>query len=172
MTLIPIIMTAHVDADQMQRFDALRNRHFPPGRNFLRAHITLFHRLPGERLDKLRDALEDVASALPRQDAKVTGLQHLGGGVAYVLACPALELVRARLVQHFDEWLVPQDRQPWRPHITVQNKVTKAQADALFESLQAKFQPERLAIIGLDLWHYKGGPWEHEATVLFSATPD
>ena len=42
----PLIVTALLDEAAQQRFDRLRRSHFPPERNHLDAHLTLFHRLP------------------------------------------------------------------------------------------------------------------------------
>lgn len=45
----PLIVTLALDEQAQARFDALRSRHFPPDRNVLDAHVTLFHALPGEQ---------------------------------------------------------------------------------------------------------------------------
>src|SRR3546814_13176233 len=42
----PIIATATMGAADQRFFDALRTAHFPPERNHLAAHITLFPQLP------------------------------------------------------------------------------------------------------------------------------
>jgi hypothetical protein len=44
----PLIVTALMDAVAQERFDQLRRSHFPPERNHLDAHLTLFHRLPDD----------------------------------------------------------------------------------------------------------------------------
>ena len=38
----PLIVTAQLDARAAAALGALRRRHFPPGRNDLAAHLTLF----------------------------------------------------------------------------------------------------------------------------------
>ena len=57
----PLIVTAELPADVMAWADGLRRAHFPPERNQVRAHVTLFHALPpwleGERAA--------IAAALP-----------------------------------------------------------------------------------------------------------
>jgi hypothetical protein len=53
-----------------------------------------------------------------------------------------------------------QDQGGWRPHVTIQNKVTSREARQLLEALQAGFQPRPLGIRGLGLHRYLGGPWE------------
>ena len=42
----PLILTAQLPRDLHARFTALRTAHFPPERNYLEAHVTLFHALP------------------------------------------------------------------------------------------------------------------------------
>jgi len=45
-------------------------------------------------------------------------------------------------------------------HVTVQNKVAKAEARALQAELGAVFRPESFRFAGLALDRYLGGPWE------------
>lgn len=167
MTPAPIIVTAHVAPGDMAYFEQLRRKHFPPHRNFLNAHITMFHHLPGRVFD---DALS-VAGETARENnpfaAEVSAVRHLGGGVAFEIKSPELEILRADLFKGFGSWPGPQDRQKFKPHITVQNKVEKALADRLYDDLRAGFQPRQIMILGIDLWDYLGGPWEHRAFLSF-----
>ena len=68
--------------------------------------------------------------------------------------------MRYDLAEAFHGLLTPQDRAPWRPHVTIQNKVEPREARRLQQLLRAGFQPRPLAIRGLASWHYLGGPWE------------
>jgi hypothetical protein len=52
-----------------------------------------------------------------------------------------------------------QDDQPWRPHVTVQNKVSPALARQLYEELGSDFSLRSGSITGPLLWEYLGGPW-------------
>jgi 2'-5' RNA ligase len=167
----PVIVTARIAERDIERFDRLRQRHFPPGRNFLNAHLTMFHRLPGEYRDTIEETLEPAAAHVGPMKANVSGVRHLGAGVAYVITCSALEDMRERLKTKLIAWLVSQDMQTWRPHITIQNKVSKSTADALYRNLKAEFQPHSIEIIGVDLWNYLGGPWEHLTFVPFHTRP-
>lgn len=155
----PLIVTLLLDDAAQQRFDRLRAQHFPPVRNHLAAHVTLFHALPGEHLDAVR---ADLAAAADRPpfDVAVTGVRFLGRGVAYSLAAPEVAALRAGLVSAWLPWLTPQDRQEHAPHVTVQNKVAPPVARALHERLLAEFRPETVHAGGLGLWRYLGGPWE------------
>jgi 2'-5' RNA ligase len=162
----PLIVTLLLDDAAQQRFDRLRAAHFPPERNHLAAHVTLFHALPGEQLAEVR---RELASAAGRRsfDVAVTGVRFLGRGVALDLDAAELTGLRSALARSFDPWLTRQDRQWSRPHVTVQNKVEPAVARALHADLAAAHQPETVTARGLGLWRYLGGPWAPEARFAF-----
>lgn len=155
----PIIVTALLGASDFAWADGLRRAHFPPDRNLVPAHITLFHHLPPSVAPELRDRLKAETRA-PAPPARLSGLRHLGEGVAYQVDSPELKAIRDRLADHFAGLLIPQDLAAWRPHITVQNKVTAKAAKALLGELEASFAPRPLKIAGLASWWYRGGPWE------------
>lgn len=167
MTPPPFIVTAALDEAAFDWFDGLRREHFPPERNLVPAHVTLFHKLPGEAEDQVLAALADVARRTPPLSVAVAGPWFIGRGVAYRLRTPELEAVRADLAQAFAAWLTPQDRAVWRPHITIQNKADPAVARALLERLQHEFEPFAFTVEGLHLWRYLGGPWSPVATLRF-----
>ena len=155
----PIIVTALLGREDFAWADALRRAHFPPERNFLRAHVTLFHHLPPSVERELCDLLKDAARETTPV-ARLSSLVSLGRGVAYRIDSPDLETVRARIAERFASLLMPQDRNGWRPHITVQNKVKPDAARALLSALSADFSPRPLTVAGLAAWWYRGGPWE------------
>jgi len=155
----PLIVTLLLEEAAQQRFDRLREQHFPRERNHLAAHVTLFHALPGEHLDAVRADLAAAADR-PSFDVAVTGVRFLGRGVAYSLESSDVAALRSRLVEAWRPWLTPQDRQKHAPHVTVQNKVAPAVARALHERLLAEFVPYDVRARGLGLWRYLGGPWE------------
>ena len=49
----PLIVTAELPDDVLAWADGLRRAHFPPERNWLVAHVTLFHALPPSVHDEL-----------------------------------------------------------------------------------------------------------------------
>lgn len=162
----PIIVTALMAASEFATMDALRRAHFPPERNILRAHLTMFHHLPPSVERELTGLLQDEARGNDPQ-ARLSSLINLGGGVAFSVASPDLEDIRARIADRFAPMLMPQDRNPWRAHITIQNKVKPPEARALLNSLSADFRPRPLALSGLAAFHYRGGPWEPIAAFAF-----
>ena len=163
----PVIVTLALDEASQARFDELRQRHFPPERNHLAAHVTLFHALPGALLASLLDDVREVARR-PPFPLRVTGVRSLGRGAAYALEAPELQEVHRELAGRWRELLTPQDRQPLRAHVTVQNKVAPKQARATLAQLAAQPLPPDAEALGLALWHYRGGPWQAVQTVGFS----
>lgn len=156
----PLIITAALDDGAFDWFDGLRQAHFPRHRNFIPAHLTLFHALPGAQE---RFVLETLKSACRRQAPirlDVRGPCSLGRGVAYRLASADLDRLRRQLADAFSPWLTRQDQAPFRPHITIQNKVEPVDAKHLLERLQFAFEPFDILAEGLLVWRYLGGPWE------------
>ena len=159
MTPAPIIVAATLGAADFAWLDGLRRRHFPPERNQLSAHLTLFHHLPPSAAGELERRLKEVA-AEPAPAATIDRLMLLGRGVAFGVSSPGLEAIRADLADAFAGMLTPQDRAGWRPHVTIQNKVDTADAKALHAALLPAFAPRPLAVRGLASFYYRGGPWE------------
>lgn len=163
----PLILTLALDAESFAFFNGLRQQHFPPERNFLAAHVTLFHHLPGARRPDLVAQLAARCQAQAPLNLQVTGLKFMGRGVAYALENEALQALHRELQAQWQPALTPQDQQKLRPHVTVQNKVDPAQARSLFEQLKADFVPFDATGTGLQLWAYRGGPWEAIQTFDF-----
>ncbi len=157
----PLILTALLDRAAFARLNALRRAHYPAGRNLVPAHITLFHHLPGTQAAAIDRRLAATARAERPIDARVAAPRNLGRGVALRIDSPALELLRAELAEVWADWLIPQDRQRFAPHVTIQNKVDPAAAKTLFETLGRDFRPWCLRIDGLTLWAYRDGRWDH-----------
>ncbi|PSR54625.1 phosphoesterase HXTX [Adhaeribacter arboris] len=154
----PLILTLQMDEVAFAYFNDLRKQHFPPRLNYLDAHITLFHHLPASAA-----VTEQLATRAARQvvfPVKVAEVIKLGKGVAFKLQSEELSQLHVYLQKQWREWLTPQDQQGFRPHITVQNKVTVETAQNLFNQLVLSFQPFYLQAIGLSLWEYQGGPWQ------------
>ena len=166
----PLIVTLQMDEDAFACFEDLRRRHFPKDRNRTPAHATLFHHLPGAREAEITDTIDRFAHDTTAPEIAVCEVRFTGNGVAFGLDSPALEAFRANLASTFQAWLTPQDRQPWRPHVTVQNAVETGHARALHGSLREDFAPFRFVAPGLLVWRYRGGPWEPRAALLFGGT--
>ncbi len=162
-----LIATLAMDERAFAVLEGLRRRHFPVERNLVPAHVTLFHKLPGDHEDRIREQLAVVCAATARFDLAVGGIRRLGGGVAINVEGEGLLKIRDALRRLWVDWLGPQDRQGYRPHVTVQNKADPSAAETLALSLEKDFTGISVEARGLILWRYLGGPWEHIETFAF-----
>ena len=162
----PLIMTALLDARSFAILDGLRRRHFPAALNRVPAHVTLFHRLPGQDLRVASERLAAVCGRTGPMPFTMAETRFLGRGVALAVDCPGLVALRADLARAWRDRLLAQDREGYRPHATVQNKVTAAQARETQARLGAVL-PIFGTTDGLMLWHYRGGPWEEAGRFPF-----
>ena len=155
----PLIVTATFGDGDNGWLQEMRRAHYPPERNRVPAHLTLFRHLPPAVEGEVGRRLAVYAAAPPPR-AFIAGVIDLGGGTALRVDSEELEDIRHDLALALTGLLTPQDRAPWRPHITVQNKVEPRDARRLQASLRATLEPRPLAIRGLALWRYRDGPWE------------
>ena len=156
----PFIVTAALPPGIQGWADALRREHYPPARNHLHAHVTMFHSFAPSLLDELKDFLPQVAREFAPPEGYVTGIMDLGKGTAIAVQSEPLLILRSLIAEHFHGSLTAQDLHEPRPHITIQNKVTKEEARALQASLAPQIEERSFAFPGLELYRYLGGPWE------------
>jgi hypothetical protein len=162
----PLIITADFTPADFSWLEGMRRAHYPPERNRVPAHLTMFHALPPSAETEARRQLAVHTAASPPR-ATVAGLMDLGGGVAFRVVSDELDEIRDSVADHFHGMLGVQDSAGWRPHVTIQNKVPPRQARALLAELERGFHPRPLGIAGLSLHRYLGGPWETVATYKF-----
>jgi len=164
------ILTLALDAAAFATLDGLRRTHFPPERNFIPAHITLFHALPGAEEPAIRRELLAACAETEPFALALTAPRFTGRGVALLVEAPELLALRRRLAAAWAPWLGAQDRQGYRPHVTVQNKVAADVGRALYTDLSATWRPLAARGEGLLLWRYLGGPWEPLGQFPFQKT--
>jgi 2'-5' RNA ligase len=156
----PLILTLALDPATFAALSALRAAHFPPERNLVPAHLTLFHALPGAELAQIAGELAELAAGTPPLALDLPAARFLGRGVALEVLSPGLVDLRRRLAQRWAPWLSAQDRQGYRPHVTIQNKAPPEVARRLYEEFAPAWRGLAGRGDGLLLWHYRGGPWE------------
>lgn len=164
----PVIVSALFGRQDQAAFDALRREHFPPERNVLSAHLTLFHHLPPSALDELKHRLNAATRGVRAPVARAAGLMSLGRGVAVKIESPGLTAIRRELCEAFAGLLTPQDAGGWRPHVTIQNKVQPSVAKLLLAALSKDFTPREVEVAGIATWYYRGGPWEPISRHMFA----
>lgn len=157
----PFVLTLELDGGSFGRLDALRRRFFPPERNLVPAHVTLFHQLPGDRAREVKAVLRTVADKHRPIQAEVAEVKGLERGVAVFLRSAALSALRGELAAEWGHWLTDQDRAGFRPHVTLQNKVDPAEARRTQALVAAELRLRAVTGIGLHLWRYRAGPWEN-----------
>jgi hypothetical protein len=154
-----IIVTATFGDGDNGWLQELRRAHYPPERNRVPAHLTLFRQLPPSLEDELSTRLARFAAS-PPPFASIVGVMDLGEGTALRVESGELEHIRDELAEVFHGLLTPQDMAPWRPHVTIQNKVERREARALQQQLRLTFKPRPLTIRALAAWRYRDGPWD------------
>ena len=95
----PLILSLTLDDAAQTYFNALRRQHFPARINYLAAHLTFFHHLPGAQLDTVSAQLHSLCRAQAPLPLAVTDLRSLGRGVAFTLENEELYALHYRLQQ-------------------------------------------------------------------------
>ena len=165
----PLLVTLALDEESLLFFTTLRQRYFPPERNFLPAHLMLFHHLPPDE-SKIREDLQKWSTEFSVLHLTVTDVKSIGKGVAYKIESKPLLSLHRLMQNEWKAWLQPQDRQGLWPHVTVQNKVTPATAKETLAVLQNDFIPFTVMATGFQLWSYEGGPWKFIEAFPFDQT--
>lgn len=161
-----LIVTAELGDRDFCWLNGLRRANYPPERNQVPAHLTMFQALPPSAEAELRRRLVRLARGSPPR-ASIEGLIDLGGGVAFRVVSSDLDSIRASLADDLQGLLGAQDAGGWRPHVTIQNKVAPKVARALIAGIEQQFAPRPLSIKGLGLHRYVGGAWEDIAIYPF-----
>ncbi len=162
-----VLVTLSLDPESQNFFQRLRDQYFPPDRNIVPAHVTLFHKLPESSGEKIKADIQTVVQR-PAFDLHVTSIMNTGSGVSYKLESPEFCDLHKQLRNQWLQWLTPQDRQGFRPHIVVQNKVSVETAKRTYEVLQGQFQTFTARSADIILWRYLGGPWEELESFRFT----
>ena len=165
-----MILTFGFDPDSFARLAPLRERHFPPARNFIPVHVTLFQQLPTHEQPRILGdlATEAKTASLP---FAATGILDFAGGAAIDLECPEGVVLQQRLRRSWRDILSDSDDRKRKLHVTIQNKTDRDSAKRTQAALRAGFTPWRGFLDRLILWHYRGGPWERIATIALKGSP-
>lgn len=162
----PLLVTAELPDAVLAWADGLRRAHYPPDRNRLRAHVTLFHALPPSVEAELLEVLGRLAKA-PPPPASISGIMKLGNGTALAIESPAMVDLHGAIAERMHGLLTRQDAQPLRLHVTIQNKVTSQAARALQMELAEQLQPTSFRFRGFGLYAWEDGLWRPLRTIVF-----
>ncbi|WRT69890.1 uncharacterized protein IL334_006881 [Kwoniella shivajii] len=180
----PLILTLRLDQATHKLLTDLRSKYFPPHRNFLTAHVTLFHAIPVHRFAELDSKLKTICNERKGWDVFIGEPEKMGNRGVYLRLrerpSSTTEGLRAQLladlkrgIKEDKDKLTNQDLQTMkRPHVTVLNKANGdeevekclAEVKEVFEKMKKDGQKEGQHIgraTGFELWEYLGGPWKH-----------
>src|SRR5207302_8939675 len=90
----PFIVTAELPGEILAWADGLRRAHYPPERNRLAAHVTLFHSFAPSLREELLRVLGEFAAGYRPPQARIDGLMPLGTGTALAIHSPGMLAVR------------------------------------------------------------------------------
>ncbi|KAF2770520.1 hypothetical protein EJ03DRAFT_270306 [Teratosphaeria nubilosa] len=171
------VLTLQTNKQHHQRMTQLRNKYFPQKINKLEAHLTLFHALPGTKLESsIIPVIQDVAQRTSPFEVHAThpfrmklgfaiGVSKAHGGqqaqeVHHMLRRPWLE----------EGFLSEQDEGGCRVHYTMMNKVDdQDEVERALEEIEKSFEGDKGTAVGLGLWRYDRGWWRFGKEYLFGA---
>lgn len=162
----PVIITCLFNKEAAEYFNSFRQQYFPKEKNYLQAHLTLFHHILLPADDVIKDVKQTTLNTKPFV-VNIERIAFTGRGAAFVVKSDALIRLHKSLQQQFKNELTPQDKQGLWPHITIQNKASADESKSLADALQKTFNPFDVTVSGLQLFYYENGPWQHITDLLF-----
>ncbi len=105
----PLILTLSIEKEALLFFNTLRQKHFPPSRNFIDAHLTLFHALPNEA--SIVTVAKDICNLQNPFMLSVEKPVSIGKGVAYKIESNELMQIHKEFQNKWRDFLSPQDSQ-------------------------------------------------------------
>tara|TARA_Y100000768_G_scaffold388012_1_gene381476 strand:- start:2555 stop:3037 length:483 start_codon:yes stop_codon:yes gene_type:complete len=158
-----LIVTAAMNDELHSSMTELRDKFFPREINYLEAHITLFHQFP----DRCETQLKEWVREQKVMQLELSEPVFLGFGFGVKVESPPLKSFYLALRGNFLNQLSKQDAHKKNLHITLQNKVEARQAKKECSEFSKNWQPMSGEILGLNLYHYLGGPWEKKEEIKF-----
>lgn len=161
----PLVITLKIDEAAEKFFNAERKKYFPAYCNYVDAHITLFHKLPSDKIEI--DASLEKFAKIKSFELNIINIILQKNGIAYQIECEELLDLHKEMQEDLSIFLINNDRKKLWPHITIQSKVTEYKALKTHASLLATFEPINFTAIGLSCWYYVKGYWHKKAEYLF-----
>lgn len=169
------VLTLLTDKGHHKRMTALREQFFPKKINKLGAHLTLFHALPGTKLEShIIPTIKDLVSKSQPFRVHAAKPFRLKKGIAITVpkgqgGQQSQDVHRTLQDAWSQGWLSEQDAGGMRVHYTIMNKVDdEAQVDAAFQEVQSSWQGDWGTVEGLNLWRYDRGFWRWVRKFEFS----
>jgi 2'-5' RNA ligase superfamily len=163
------LLLSHTLAGPME---VLRRRHFPVERNKVPAHISVFRALPESRLEQIKSTLTALANSTSPYEICTSRVMRNHSGVAMRMDIPSERKTRKIWEQLMRQWrfLSTQDREIWRGHWTIMNRVQEWAKIQQAEYELKKLEETKGQVRGLTLWRYEDdGTWTHESDYVFKS---
>ena len=165
---VPLIVTLKIDEASQIFFNEQRKKYFPAYCNYVDAHITLFHKLPSNKID-IDHILEKFSKRNPFE-LNIANLVLQSNGIAYEIECEELLQLHKEMQEDLSGYLIRNDRKKLCPHITIQSKVTAYKAFKTHATLLSTFiKPLSATAVGFSCWYYVKGYWEKKRDYLFGS---
>lgn len=167
------VLTLLTDRAHHSRMTALRKKYFPKKLNKLAAHLTLFHALPGSKLQSnIIPKIEEVAAQTSPFPVRATEVFRMRKGFAVSLSdgsSQGSEIHKAlKGAWKKEGFLSEQDAGGCRLHYTLMNKVDDEKAvDGAYQEFLDSWQGDEGMVEGLTLWRYERGFWKFERKFEF-----
>lgn len=167
------VLTLLTDTKHHQTLTDTRKRYFPARLNKLDAHITLFHALPGSKLEEhIRPTLRDITkneAPFPILAAKPFRLSKgIAIGVPKSQGGDDARRVHAQLKGPWMDFLSQQDAGGFAAHYTIMNKVDdQKEVQRAFEVVEEQWKACKGTVQGLSLFRYDRGHWIHAEDFKF-----
>lgn len=164
------VLTLLTDKEHHAKMTKLRDQYFPKKINKLAAHLTLFHALPGSKLeDAIIPTLEKTAAETSEFRIHAATPFRMKKGIAISIpkheGAQQCQDIHKRLQSEWlpQKFLSEQDAGGCRVHYTICNKVDdEAVVDQYFQEVRRSFKGGWGQVIGLGLWRYARGFWRWE----------
>ena len=166
------VLTLQTNRDFHDRINDLQKQYVPAQLNNVGAHITLFHALPGSRLNSIVTDLLEIAPPVQRFQIKTLEPRLMSHGVALDTnihhARPLWKTLHQKWGPAGADFLSKQDQQ-FDAHYTIQNQVEKDVAIKTWEKVRERFKCDKGWAIGFTLYKYtKGGNWRFHRNFEFA----
>lgn len=167
------VLTFLTDTKHHDILTGMRKKYFPPKLNKLDAHLTLFHALPGSKLeDEILPVLQDVAGSTRQFQILAATPFRLRKGIA--IGVPKshggedARTVHSKLKCQWQSFLSDQDAGGFAAHYTIMNKVDDGkEVDKAFQDVEEQWKPCGGTAMGLSLWRYERGYWKWQSNFDF-----
>lgn len=130
----PLVITLTLDKQTQHFLTSLRSKYFPPHKNYLHAHVTLFHAIPPHRYEEISTEIQSICSKTSPWQVYVGDAKKMGNRGVMVSVRDqrrSIEWIHRRLLRFLEKGikedkdkLTEQDKKHWGKvaHVTILNK--------------------------------------------------